>query len=111
MFFGRPFLLKYKTVGTLNLNRGGRLKGPYNMSMSMVTGNKVRPHAHKPLNDLINSYLVFQLCRFPLLIQSSMAIISTFEKLGLSRPLYWGIKSTFFKHFCGGENLKEVVPT
>ena len=68
--------------------------------------------------------MVFKLCGFPRLVESTPSIIHTFKRLGLSTPLYSVIKATFFRHFCGnypntdyftiykgGENLKEVVPT
>ncbi|KAJ3187885.1 hypothetical protein HDU85_006278 [Gaertneriomyces sp. JEL0708] len=47
----------------------------------------------------------------PALVQASPMLIETAEKLKLSDPMYWVIKQTLFKHFCGGEDLKEVVPT
>jgi proline dehydrogenase len=33
------------------------------------------------------------------------------KRVGLSKPLYSVIKKTCFTHFCGGENLQEMVPT
>lgn len=71
----------------------------------------LRPHKSKSTVDLLNSYLVFQLCSVSPLVSATPTIISLAQRLKLSTPLYCGIKSTFFKHFCGGENLKEVAPT
>jgi len=34
-------------------------------------------------------------------------LISAAEKIGLSTPVYWVIKNTFFQYFCGGETADE----
>lgn len=70
-----------------------------------------RPHKNKPTRDLLNSYLVFKLCGVTPLVSATPTLIETARKLNLTKPLYCGIKNTFFKHFCGGENLEEVAPT
>ncbi|KAI8810249.1 FAD-linked oxidoreductase-like protein, partial [Cladochytrium replicatum] len=62
--------------------------------------------------DLINSYLVFQLCRIPQLPALAGPVIYAAEKAKvLEAPVYSVVKSTFFKHFCGGEDIREVSPT
>ncbi|KAI9354568.1 FAD-linked oxidoreductase-like protein [Zopfochytrium polystomum] len=61
--------------------------------------------------SLINSYAVLQLCGFRPLVDWAETILSAAERLHLSWLVHWVVKQTFFKHFCGGEDLKEVVPT
>ncbi|RKO82891.1 FAD-linked oxidoreductase-like protein, partial [Blyttiomyces helicus] len=61
--------------------------------------------------DLLNSLLVFQMCAIPFLVDMTPTLIDAAGKVGMKRPLYAIVKATFFKHFCGGEDLKEVLPT
>ncbi|EGF80476.1 hypothetical protein BATDEDRAFT_2340, partial [Batrachochytrium dendrobatidis JAM81] len=61
--------------------------------------------------ELINSMTVFTMCTMPGLVNAAPSMIETAHKLGVSAPLNALIKATFFKHFCGGENLNEVLPT
>ncbi|KAI8995846.1 FAD-linked oxidoreductase-like protein [Gaertneriomyces semiglobifer] len=70
-----------------------------------------RPYETKSTVDLLNSLLVFQLCSMPTLVKVSPMLIEMADKLKLGEPMYWLIKQTLFKHFCGGEDLEEVVPT
>ncbi|KAJ3187523.1 hypothetical protein HDU85_006818 [Gaertneriomyces sp. JEL0708] len=70
-----------------------------------------RPYEKKSTVELLNSLLVFQLCSMPTLVRVSPMLIETADKLKLGEPMYWLIKQTLFKHFCGGEDLEEVVPT
>jgi proline dehydrogenase len=38
-------------------------------------------------------------------------LLKSLDKMGLSGPVYWTGKETFFRHFCGGEEAKDVIPT
>ncbi|KAI8927150.1 FAD-linked oxidoreductase-like protein [Entophlyctis helioformis] len=51
------------------------------------------------------------MCNVPLLVNSAPVLIETAGKVGLAAPLNAFMKATFFKHFCGGEDLNEVLPT
>ncbi|RKP18101.1 ARPC4-domain-containing protein, partial [Rozella allomycis CSF55] len=66
---------------------------------------------NKSTFNLLISLTVYKLCSFQSLIRISPKLISATEKLKLNGPLYWMIRHTFFKHFCGGENEKDVIPT
>jgi hypothetical protein len=44
-------------------------------------------------------------------VSSTPFFIESSKRLGLSKPFNSFVKATFFRHFCGGENLKEVIPT
>ncbi|KAI8586691.1 FAD-linked oxidoreductase-like protein [Geranomyces variabilis] len=70
-----------------------------------------RPYENRTTAELINSLLVFRLCGMPWLVKSSGDLLELAEKLRLDPIAYAVVKRTFFKHFCGGENLEEVVPT
>ena len=78
---------------------------------SSLNDPNLRPYQNKASLQLLNSFVVFQLCRIKPLVASTPILINTSKRLGLSRPFYSMIKATFFNHFCGGENLKEVIPT
>ncbi|KAJ8326373.1 proline dehydrogenase [Batrachochytrium dendrobatidis] len=71
----------------------------------------VRPYKTRTTPELINSMTVFTMCTMPGLVNAAPSMIETAHKLGVSAPLNALIKATFFKHFCGGENLNEVLPT
>ncbi|KAI8911699.1 FAD-linked oxidoreductase-like protein [Gorgonomyces haynaldii] len=73
--------------------------------------SKLRPHKDKSLPELVNALTVFKACSLPWLVKAAPTILKTGERLGLSWPVNKFVKYTFFKHFCGGEDLKEVVPT
>ncbi|KAJ3070419.1 hypothetical protein HK102_006672 [Quaeritorhiza haematococci] len=71
----------------------------------------IRPYKDKKLREVLNSYLVFKACTVQPLVKHSGDIIDAVTAIRMSTPLYALIKSTFFRHFCGGENLTEVLPT
>ncbi|KNC98955.1 proline dehydrogenase [Spizellomyces punctatus DAOM BR117] len=73
--------------------------------------DSVRPYKTRSTAELLNSLLVFQLCAMPKIVEASPTILEWAEKMKLTRPVYAVIKQTFFRHFCGGEDLAEVVPT
>ncbi|KAJ3068625.1 hypothetical protein HDU98_008218 [Podochytrium sp. JEL0797] len=72
---------------------------------------QVRPFKDKSTLELINSYTVFKLCEFPPLVSIAPFAISVAEKTGTKFLMNYGVKKTFFKHFCGGETISEVLPT
>ncbi|RKO98642.1 hypothetical protein CXG81DRAFT_6783, partial [Caulochytrium protostelioides] len=61
--------------------------------------------------QLVNSLLVFQLCQIPGLVKMAPHLLDVADRLGAARLLNAIIKRTFFRHFCGGEDLAEVRPT
>ncbi|KAJ3251842.1 hypothetical protein HDU77_005626 [Chytriomyces hyalinus] len=71
----------------------------------------VRPYKDKSTAELLNSYTVFKLCEFPPLVSMTPTIIDIAEKTGTKFIMNYGVKKTFFKHFCGGETISEVLPT
>lgn len=70
----------------------------------------VRVYKNRSLTSLLNSLLVLNSCRFQGLVKSAPRILRLSHKLGLSGVSNSFIKHTFFKYFCGGENLSEVAP-
>lgn len=72
---------------------------------------ETNPYKNQSTLQMINSLVVFQACMFPWLVKASPKIISTATRMGLSAPMNFVVKHTFFRHFCGGESLSEVVPT
>ncbi|KAJ3204122.1 hypothetical protein HK099_001259 [Clydaea vesicula] len=76
-----------------------------------IQSSNLRPHKSKSSLELINSLAVFKACSIPALVNNSDKILDIFEKFKLTPISNFIIKRTFFKHFCGGENLNEVLPT
>ncbi|KAI8912352.1 FAD-linked oxidoreductase-like protein [Powellomyces hirtus] len=84
---------------------------PMATSVQDIAPDNLRPYQNRPTSDLITSLVVFQLCAMPWLVKASPALLDLAEKMHMNKLAYAVIKRTFFKHFCGGEDLKEVVPT
>ncbi|CAG8699132.1 14305_t:CDS:2, partial [Funneliformis caledonium] len=64
---------------------------------------------NKPIKELIHTLIVYRLCSFQWLVNRSPGLISFAEKAGLSAPIYWLIKRTFFAQFCGGETAEQCI--
>eukprot|EP00735_Rhodelphis_limneticus_P006599 TRINITY_DN19023_c0_g1::TRINITY_DN19023_c0_g1_i1::g.21570::m.21570 TRINITY_DN19023_c0_g1::TRINITY_DN19023_c0_g1_i1::g.21570 ORF type:complete len:580 (+),score=139.17,sp/Q9WU79/PROD_MOUSE/38.80/3e-114,Pro_dh/PF01619.13/1.2e-71,EF-hand_8/PF13833.1/1.2e-05,EF-hand_8/PF13833.1/6.2e+03,EF-hand_1/PF00036.27/0.00031,EF-hand_7/PF13499.1/0.0014,EF-hand_5/PF13202.1/0.0038,EF-hand_6/PF13405.1/1e+04,EF-hand_6/PF13405.1/0.016,ATG19_autophagy/PF12744.2/5.3e+02,ATG19_autophagy/PF12744.2/0.17,Peptidase_C80/PF1 len=68
--------------------------------------------ASKSTAELWRALIVFKLCSFPLIVQNSQALYNLSKKY-LGRSLTeFGLKQTFFGHFCAGvsgEDLKPVL--
>ncbi|KAI8611043.1 FAD-linked oxidoreductase-like protein [Chytriomyces sp. MP71] len=73
--------------------------------------SSVRPYKDKSTAELLNSYTVFKLCEFPPLVAITPTLIDVAEMTGTKFLMNAAVKKTFFKHFCGGETIKEVLPT
>lgn len=65
----------------------------------------------KPFLELLNDYIVFQICQIPGIVTITPYLLNAFSTIKLDAPIYWIVKHTFFAHFCGGEDAQEVVPT
>jgi proline dehydrogenase len=65
----------------------------------------------KSIPDLLLALFVYKLCTLPWLVDAAPHIISLAETLHMEGPVYWIIKQTFFRHFCGGETPEECVST
>ncbi|KAJ1568722.1 hypothetical protein HK096_005532, partial [Nowakowskiella sp. JEL0078] len=100
-----------KTVHQTSNMGSGEASSSHSQPMAKWETTNVRPYKDRSLLELLNSYLVFQLCRIPYLTSFAAPVISISEKLFLSVPVYAVVKRTFFAHFCGGENISEVSPT
>ncbi|KAI8994525.1 FAD-linked oxidoreductase-like protein [Pilobolus umbonatus] len=72
------------------------------------TRNRVAVEA-KSTEDLALALFVYKLCSLPWLVDVAPQMISIAETFHLQAPLYWLIKQTFFRHFCGGETPEECI--
>ncbi|KAI8070074.1 FAD-linked oxidoreductase-like protein [Gongronella butleri] len=59
--------------------------------------------------DLLVGLFVYKLCTLPWLVDLAPHVISISQKLHMENIVYWFIKGTFFRHFCGGETPEECV--
>jgi proline dehydrogenase len=78
--------------------------------MRNVIPRITRPYKNESMLSLVNSLLVFKACGIKPLVNSFPTILKGAQATGTTFILNSVVKKTFFKHFCGGENLKEVVP-
>lgn len=62
----------------------------------------------KSLYDLVLAYGVLRLCQFPALVKNSGPLYVFFRKRLGSFLVDGTIRHTFFRHFCAGENEKEL---
>ncbi|KAI8081914.1 FAD-linked oxidoreductase-like protein [Gilbertella persicaria] len=63
----------------------------------------------KSTEELAMALFVYRLCALPWLVDAAPYLIAASEKLHLQAPVYWFVKQTFFRHFCGGETPEECV--
>lgn len=70
--------------------------------------NRIAIHS-KSTEELAMALFVYRLCALPWLVDAAPHLISISEKLGLQAPVYWIVKQTFFRHFCGGETSEECI--
>ncbi|KAJ3305907.1 hypothetical protein HDV03_000749 [Kappamyces sp. JEL0829] len=89
----------------------GMATGTKTVSMLAATSGAVRPYKHESSLSLLNSLAVFQMCGIPPLVNNVPTFIRLAKATGTSPILHAVVKQTFFRHFCGGEDLKEVLPT
>ncbi len=58
--------------------------------------------------DLRRAYFLFKLISYPILVKIGNPVIRVFSALRI--PVGWIVKPTAFKHFVGGETLKDCQP-
>ena len=56
---------------------------------------------HRTTWDLLRSYVVFELCQYPALVEWTPALLSALKVVHLAPAAYFVIRRTFFKQFCG----------
>lgn len=72
--------------------------------------NVFRPYRNKSTINLINSMMVLNSCRIPGIVRATIPILKLSKTIGTTKITDSFIKNTFFKYFCGGEDVSEVVP-
>ncbi|KAI8638827.1 FAD-linked oxidoreductase-like protein [Parasitella parasitica] len=65
----------------------------------------------KSTSELLLALFVYKLCSYPWIVDAAPHIIKLAETLHLQSPVYWFVKNTFFRQFCGGETAEECVAT
>ncbi|CAO3618853.1 unnamed protein product [Mucor fragilis] len=70
--------------------------------------NRIAVHS-KSTEELAMALFVYRLCALPWLVDAAPHLIAISEKFGLQAPVYWFVKQTFFRHFCGGETPEECI--
>lgn len=63
----------------------------------------------KTTSELKLAIVVYGLCMAPGLVDLAPYVIKLSEKLHLQAPVYWIMKRTVFRQFCGGETPEECV--
>ncbi|OBZ86269.1 Proline dehydrogenase 1, mitochondrial [Choanephora cucurbitarum] len=63
----------------------------------------------KSTEELAMALFVYRLCAMSWLVDAAPHLIALAERLHLEAPVYWFVKQTFFRHFCGGETPEECV--
>ncbi|RUP50684.1 hypothetical protein BC936DRAFT_138132 [Jimgerdemannia flammicorona] len=65
----------------------------------------------KSAPELILSMAVYRVCTMTWLVDLAPHIIELAEKIHVSGPIYWVVRRTFFRQFCGGESADDCVGT
>jgi len=68
-------------------------------------------HESKTLHELLRSYIIYQLCQFKYIVKHSELLINIMRKFLGSKISDKIIEISFFKHFCGGEDVEKIRPT
>ncbi|KAI9262983.1 FAD-linked oxidoreductase-like protein [Helicostylum pulchrum] len=63
----------------------------------------------KSTAELAMALFVYRLCALPWLVDAAPYLIAFAEKIHMETPVYWFVKQTFFRHFCGGETSEECI--
>lgn len=61
----------------------------------------------KSTEEILLGLLVYRMCMIPGVVDLAPHVISACETLHLHGPLYWLVKRTVFRQFCGGETPDE----
>ena len=69
-----------------------------------------RPYRNNSIIELVNSYSVFSMCGIQPLVKSVPSLVKLSKTTKTDPLFFFVVKNTFFRHFCGGETLEEVVP-
>ncbi|TPX35650.1 proline dehydrogenase [Synchytrium microbalum] len=70
-----------------------------------------RPYSTKSITEILNSLLVFKLCQMHTLVSWTPTLLKWSHALHIDPLVHGFIRNTFFKHFCGGEEMGEVNST
>ena len=60
-----------------------------------------RPYRNNSVPELLNSYSVFSMCGIKPLVSSVPTLIKLSKSTKTDPLLYFVVKNTFFRHFCG----------
>ncbi|CEM00556.1 unnamed protein product [Vitrella brassicaformis CCMP3155] len=66
---------------------------------------------HKSSLELARSATIFNLCKVKPLVQNASKLIGCTRKVAGDQLTDWALKQTFFKQFCGGEQLSDLHNT
>lgn len=61
----------------------------------------------KSTQELVLAYVTYKLCTIPGFVDLASSLIHTAQVLHLQRSVFWLIKRTVFRQFCGGETPEE----
>lgn len=60
--------------------------------------------------ELMRAWGIFKLCSYPWLVRHSRSLIAASDAVAGKRLTTWGLRNTFFAHFCAGESQEELLP-
>jgi proline dehydrogenase len=66
---------------------------------------------NKSLPELLRGKLVFTTCQVRYLVERSESLVKLSYKILGFKLTNWGLKKTFFGHFCAGEDEESIRPT
>jgi proline dehydrogenase len=64
---------------------------------------------YKSNADMCRAFWLFRIMNNKLLVKTGKALTNI--ALGIHLPINWAVKPTLYKHFVGGESIKECTPT
>ncbi|KAN0037140.1 hypothetical protein ACTFIV_002476 [Dictyostelium citrinum] len=97
-----------KNVNNNNNNNNYNVGTPNNQNNNKLDLDTSKLYVSKSTSELFFTFIILKVCSFNFISDNSQKFLNLFERLGLSKPLNFFIKYSFFKQFCAGETIRET---
>ncbi|KAN0003644.1 hypothetical protein ACTFIZ_009796 [Dictyostelium cf. discoideum] len=91
-----------------NFEKDDKFGTPNNQNNNKLDLDTSKLYVSKSTSELFFTFMILKVCSFNFISDNSQKFLNLFEKLGLSKPLNFFIKYSFFKQFCAGETIRET---
>jgi len=106
----REFSLSHTIAETHMMHEDEEQVRSQNKLQALDFNDPTSAHGSKTMFGILQAMLVFKFCQFGPLVKNAEAILSWSERIigtTITRAI---VRSTFFSHFCGGEDVRGIQP-